>query len=371
MKNIYITTFQDADNYGAMLQCFALYNVLMGKYGNVKVIRYNNSEVASQYKIIRSPEKNLIKTLYHLLIDLINYDDARKRKLNFNKFREAISFTTKINKIDELSLERRDILITGSDQVWNPKITKGLDDVYFLKCKKGNKKIAYAASCGDVSVLSGLENEFKKNILPFSAISVREKSLSDFINKKIGVKSVVVLDPTFLLSSREWKNYIGDNRIIGEKYIFVYSVGNANSLFYEVVDRVAKRTGLKVVFFDKKSVSKRRKKYSIRWYQAGPSEFLNLLYHSDLVITTSFHGFALSSILNKKMLIVLSTYPDRITTLADTFGLSGRIVKNVDEVPKLLRGSIDWDLVNKKLNRARTDSMEWLVDAIEGDGARK
>ena len=158
---------------------------------------------------------------------------------------------------------------------------------------------------------------------------------------------------------------------MSEKYIFVYSVGNANKLFYETVNKLAKETGLKIVFFDKKSIFKRYKKHGIRWYKAGPSEFLNLLYYSELVITTSFHGFVLSSILNKKMFVVLSTYPDRILTTAGTFGLNDRIVRDADKIPKLSIDDIDWSSVNKKIDKVRTDSMKWLLSAIDGDEARR
>lgn len=82
MKKIYIATFQNADNYGAMLQCYALSNFL-NNFNETCVIDYNNEFLMRQYKIIRRFDNNLIKAIYHLVIDILNYNDAIKRCENF------------------------------------------------------------------------------------------------------------------------------------------------------------------------------------------------------------------------------------------------------------------------------------------------
>ena len=82
MKKIYIATFQNADNYGVMLQCYALSNFL-NNFNETRVIDYNNEFLMRQYKIIRGFVKNPIKAIYHLVIDILNYNDAIKRCENF------------------------------------------------------------------------------------------------------------------------------------------------------------------------------------------------------------------------------------------------------------------------------------------------
>lgn len=82
MKKIYIATFQNADNYGAMLQCYALSNFL-NNFNETRVIDYNNEFLMRQYKIIRRFDNNPIKAIYHLVIDILNYNDAIKRCENF------------------------------------------------------------------------------------------------------------------------------------------------------------------------------------------------------------------------------------------------------------------------------------------------
>lgn len=364
MKKIYITTFQNADNYGAMLQCYALSTFLKKKYKTF-VINYDNEIISNQYKVIRKLDKNPLKSIYHYLIDIINYNDSKSRKNNFNHFRTIISFTNLIKSFDELKYGNSDVFVTGSDQVWNPKITGKLDDIYFLNIKNDNcKKISYAASCGDVSTLLEDSNEFKKMINSFDSVSVRESGLSDYINKNTPIKSSVVLDPTLLITKRDWCELI-KSRLIKDKYIFVYSVGNANGLFYKSVEKLSNETGLKIVFFDKKDLSNKYKINKERWYKAGPLEFLNLLYYSEYVITTSFHGFALSLIFNKNIFLVLSTYPDRILTLVDSLELKNRIVNNENDIVDMLKNNINWNKINKILDEKRLLSQKWLIDSID------
>lgn len=171
MKKIYIATFQNADNYGAMLQCYALSNFL-NNFNETRVIDYNNEFLMRQYKIIRRFDNNPIKAIYHLVIDILNYNDAIKRCENFQKFRKCMLFTKKITCMEELDYDINSTFITGSDQVWNPIITGRIDDIYFLKLKnKYHKKISYAASCGDVSTLKNFQNEFFESIKNFDNIS--------------------------------------------------------------------------------------------------------------------------------------------------------------------------------------------------------
>lgn len=253
IKKIYTTTFQNADNYGAILQCYALNKFLSKKY-DAYVINYDNEIISNPYKIIRTFSKNPIKIIYHFIIDILNIKDSKKRKESFEKFRNKINFTKSIKNFKELEYNNNDIFITGSDQVWNIKITKKLDDIYFLNIKDCNcKKISYAASCGDLSTVSEYENEleFKNRINKLDAISVREADLANYINENMQVKPKVVLDPVFLLNKEDWFKFIGKKRLIKDKYIFVYSLANANKLFYKSIEKLSKETGFKIVYFNK------------------------------------------------------------------------------------------------------------------------
>ncbi len=366
MKKIYTVTFHEANNYGAVLQAFALQKFLSKKY-DTAILNYNNRAISDCYKPITTGGEKGAKALLAFVKSIINYPKTAKRAASFNAFRKKLVITDvkiKRGQIKEKYLSAY-AYITGSDQVWNSELTGGVDDVYSLNFGNNDfRKISYAASCGSVDHFLKNQEYFKKALSGYSAVSVREKSLQNAVNSLKGKRAALVSDPTILLGEEEWGKIAEKKRLIKNKYIFAYSVGNATPLFYKAVNKVAKDTGYDVVFFDKwdKNGQIHATKHSM--YSVGPSEFLGLMRDSEIVVTTSFHGVALSSIFNKKMVITPSTYSERIMTIAESLGLTDRIISNENEIPNYAK-PIDWGSVNRKINRDRTNSAKWLLDAIE------
>jgi len=102
--------------------------------------------------------------------------------------------------------------------------------VYFLGFVKQGSKISYTSS-----VASEIPNDrigpYKKYLSSFR-ISVREEVSAKELLKALGYKLPVVLEPTLLLSSKDWLNYAkrpAEN--IHEQFIFVYDIYRAKKLF--------------------------------------------------------------------------------------------------------------------------------------------
>ena len=357
MKNIYTLTFHNADNYGALIQAIALQVTLQKKY-NTKLVDYRNVNINYSYKILNTKnKKELIKNILFLFRVL-------KRKKNFSKFRNKISITERFNTINDLEKDNwASVIVVGSDQVWNPKITGGYDDFYFLNAELGGvKKIAYAVSCGDVSNINGISNKEIDLIRSFDYISTRENTLKDYLEKR-NIQSKVVLDPSLLLERNEWNNIISHDRLINEKYIFVYSVGNGTDEYYDYINKIYSETGFLIVYFDRNDFKRKIKGRKKNYYSAGPDEFLNLLINAEYVITTSFHGMAMSIALNKEFAVILSSSPDRIKTLLTSLSLNDRIVSEDNIVD--FSTKINWKIVNNNLKSLRKKSKEWLFSNIE------
>ena len=109
-----------------------------------------------------------------------------------------------------------DIYISGSDQIWNPDMSFNVAP-YFLEFVKDKKKISYASSFGKEQLEAKYLVQCKKWLSDYSAISVRERKSVELLGH-LGIKSMMVLDPTFLLSTDEWKSISG-KRKLNEKYI--------------------------------------------------------------------------------------------------------------------------------------------------------
>ena len=103
-----------------------------------------------------------------------------------------------IRNVDRISLKKYSYVFVGSDQVWNPEITVGLDDAYI-----GN----YAASFGGNAVPEEYKVDFESAVNKnFAAVSLREKSAVPFVEDILQRSVVDVLDPTLLLEQKEWES---------------------------------------------------------------------------------------------------------------------------------------------------------------------
>ena len=368
MKKIITVTFHRANNYGAVLQAYALQKFLSKKY-ETEILDYDNKDISDVYRVFKKPSGSIKQTIRRFKKDILNYNKNSKRSKNFAEFRKKLMLTKKYSRIDDIkeNCPAADVYITGSDQIWNHSITGGLDDIYFLNFGDSkSKRIAYGASCGTVDIVKKKEKEFIEKIENIDFLSTRENSFNEYI-EDIAKRDVrVVVDPALLLTKKEWEELDITNRIIDEKYIFVYSVGNANEALYNMTNKLAQRTGYKIIYFDRDDSENNYKCEKVSGYKYGPVEFLNLLYNSEYVVTTSFHGLALSTIFNKNFFISLSTYPDRLLTLLELLDLKDRIITNNEKINDVINSDIDWNKVNEKIKQERQKSIDWLINSIEG-----
>lgn len=356
MKNkIGILTFHKAHNYGASLQTMALQ-----KMTKAYVVDYYDNNIYNQYKIIKPLRKNMIKYMIDFILELpyLNKNIVRHKKFE--------NFIKKLPKVDYKNIFDINILITGSDQVWNPEITGGISDVYTLNfCNDNIKRISYAASIGNEKNVQKYKEDYKTKLSRLDRISVREESAKEELQKILPEKKIeVVLDPTLLLTKKEWEEEIKDIKDEKEKYILGYYV-KEDEEFEKITNELSKKTGLKVIHFDKRNRGLKNVLRSA--YTEGPLEFINLIKKAEYIVATSFHATVFSIIFNKKFWIVPhKTTGSRVTDLLKKFGISNRAVNTIDEFKERdYNEEIDYERVNKKLEEERKKSIKWLMDAIE------
>ena len=128
-----IITFQNAENYGAVLQCKALYTYLNASDNEVEIIDYRCSAVESAYRIFPKFRKNIFILVRQYISAIRNYNRLIQRKIKFQQFLDDFNKTAPM-EIDEVCKTNfdYDIIISGSDQVWNTNITGRFDKAYFL-----------------------------------------------------------------------------------------------------------------------------------------------------------------------------------------------------------------------------------------------
>lgn len=296
-----IITYHFAQNYGSVLQCFALQEYLENMGYTVKIINF----VSDKQEINNSLSNGLKGRIRNIVFFPINnkrkskYDKFLDFRKKFLKETEKVSINSKLKKLIET--EQFDFLISGSDQVFNPNIND-FDYAFLFPFKTQAKKIAYAASLGNAK--STELNKLKKYILDFQEISLRESGDQDIFQKTIGVSPKIVCDPVFLIRKQKWEEIIKSMKVnynTNDKYLLCYFIHKKYmNKSIGIAKKIAKQRNLKIRFINAGYNRNSFNKKSI--VDCGPEDFLVLLKNADFVCTDSFHGTSFSTILNKDFL---------------------------------------------------------------------
>ena len=137
-----ILTFHCAHNYGAVLQAYALVTYLRKRGDDAEIIDYRPKSLVKSHgifpynKFVSKTFKGKIKYLLHIL-PYLNVRRIRARKMS--SFIESLPLSSKkYTEVDKV-LHGYDIVICGSDQVWNTDITHG-QDLFFTHLIKSEAR---------------------------------------------------------------------------------------------------------------------------------------------------------------------------------------------------------------------------------------
>lgn len=363
-----LLSYHNSINYGAVLQMFALKTALEELGADVSVIDYRaiSSEYGSFSLKKRINDIGIVKALAKYFY--YNFFAKSKVKLKKHRFEQFINknfnLTQHFTSVNEFEAHNNfDIVICGSDQIWNPEITKVFDRMMFCDFQaKKTKKYSYAASVGDVKIIGDIENrkEFFNLIGNFDAIAVREKELAEFISSSSTINPLVTLDPTLLLDEKEYYK-LEDTRIQQDKYILIYQLARYKKS-REVAKQLAKEKNLKIVEIVNNPYTIKKNKLML--FNAAPSEFINLVKNAEYVITNSFHGTIFSIIFKKNFYTIASrTRNSRITNLLSTFELNDRLL--AEDSKDFTRDIINYDKVDSLIKKEREISLSYLKDIVE------
>ena len=368
---IAIITFHASDNCGSQLQTYALSKVIKEHFGvTPDVIDFSNRHQQEVYATFRKIHrvKDLVRNLYRLLfLNLL--------KPYHKSFRDFISNYVNLTNVryslpEELKTldGKYDVYIAGSDQVWNTK-AYDFDDSYFLDFVTKGRKIAYATSLGATNIIESSRDKIKytKLVNDFFMLSVREKNAQLLLQTITDKPVELLLDPTLLLPKSDWEAFAGDEPLIKGKYIFYYAFTYADNP-NRIVKKLSEKYNMPVYIVDANAWAMRRMfmdGFKLA-PQFGPKAFLNLIKYSELVLTTSFHGTALSVAMEKRFWFIktpmLNPRDDRAITLLNQLGLFDRL----QGADYLLSHDVFMPLEKTVyINELKQKSISYLTHALE------
>lgn len=366
MKKIGIITFHRADNYGAVLQNYALQQAVMMRGMKAETIDYYSPAIEMPYQIWGSAKRrgsllrilkrtaNVIMNLHNTIVSQRKYKDFRENYLNISA--EKYDADTISNAI-------YDVYIAGSDQIWNKEIIGKEDIPAYTLAFTGEHTAAYGASSGSEEYLIDEVDSISK----IQLITVREKQLCDALGRR-GIASKVVCDPVFLLDKDKWKKIIKDMPQMRHKYVFLYYIDEGREQAAVIAKMVATSTKARVHYPRKYDKAALLHGYGINKFSDGPLDFLNEIDQAEYIVSSSFHGAAFAILMEKEFVAVLHKKTgERVKNLLAYLGLEERIVS--DKVDFQKRSPhwkpINYNTVRKKLDELRRESMECLREMCE------
>lgn len=366
MRKILIISFHAVDNYGALLQNYALQAAIRDLGFQAETLDYRPGSIDKSYPKYFWPRN------YHGLGEFItklarytrNYRKDLVRQAAFRRFRDTYLARTKEMAKQELpSVDGQyDVYIVGSDQVWNMGIVTERElDTYTLQFVRGGKRAAYAASAGSCG---NITPPLLRRISALDYISVREHSLKEFLeqNGLTGVHDVC--DPVFLLEKERWERLLPVADPHEKPYVFVYFI-NTDDLCRMSRDIAAER-GLEIRHVDR--LKTLTAGFGTSLYGIGPVEFISYIAHAEAVVLSSFHGLAFAILFEREFFVIhYASRADRTRDLLNTLGLSDRGFDSYEDYCRR-KGSvrpIDWRAVKEKLAALRKDSRDVLREICD------
>lgn len=353
--NVSIITCSNANNYGAILQTFALYYYIHALGHETAVLDYRPSYLEFKIKRWYYAHHDFIEWCKMFL----RYNERSRLISKYKSIRgfadEYIRFSSQIyHSVHELRANTpiADIYIAGSDQIWNPSLPNGSDSSFFLDFgPHTTKRISYAASFAVDNLPESKKHDIKGWLDRFDGVSVREQS-GKKICDELGIDAALVCDPVLLHSSDLWISIADYSRVPDTPYLLVYDFMKSKDIRL-LSKKVASQKSLKIV-----SVSPYYLSYAYRNFcDCTPSQFLALIDKADCVVCNSLHGCIFSVLLRKDFFMVsredgLNT---RMRDFLARYGLLSRMNSNNDIcVP------IDYDCIYHKLDEDISFSKKWL-----------
>ena len=390
MKKVLLLTWYDNNNYGTSLQASSLYSIirdpeiagLVGKSDEkfeCDILRHQPIRKESKgKKIIKIFQLRTYLMKYSQIKDRYIKCSKRKefeiRSLAFEKFTEKnFTFSSTENAQTETELkkvsEKYDIIMSGSDQVWNPE---ALDPKYLLQwALPKKKKISYGSSLSMTKIPEKYYNIYRESLSNFDAVSIRDvqcrKQLSQIVNQDV----YTVVDPVILLGRNALLQRQKPIDLGQKPYIFCYFLGNKSAHRKRAIEYAEQHDlEIKAIIhcgFDFKA-DKDLEKYAI--WDVDPNQFIFCIQNAKFVFTDSFHATVISTLLHKDFVVFEKdgSRPTQNTRIKEFLTLAG--LDKQWEISMSQLKSIDvseWEMADKKIDIARQKSFNYLMEAIKSD----
>lgn len=387
---IAIASCPDKVNFGSVLQSWATERAVSGlgyealtidKRGLGAEIRRGRRTYYREHLLDLSLYRAKLGFVGHRVRQKVDREFGRRmaeRLAAFRAFEEGrFAYTPRTSTFVELAeaVSGCGTVVVGSDQLWLPvNIAGGYFTLEWVEPPV--RRVSYATSFG-VSELPGRYMRRTAGFLEgFAAVSVREDTGADLVERARGERPAVVCDPTMLLSAGDYRRGLVDPAygVPSEPYVFCYFLGK-NVWNRECAKGLARETGCRIVAVahpDEYVAYDDTYADAYPW-GAGPAEWVALLAGARYVCTDSFHGSVFSTLFNVPFFTFRrhegmgsQSTNSRLDTLLSRIGASGRLCETPEAFRDAMARDVDWASINANVAAYRAESRTWLEAALAG-----
>lgn len=366
-----ILTFHRADNYGALLQTYALQTTLGNMGHAVDIIDYRCAplelDYVRLYRLCPPLRRNLLLWGCEVWRRMMNFSCLHSKKEHCDNFRNEYLHMTKSLHSDTdraLAENQYDVIFTGSDQIWSRVLTHGKDDWYAFK-RRGNHCVvaSYGASVGKLDRFAEHFEEYRADLQNYDFLSVREKDAQSYLAQQLSKPVHRVIDPTLLVQGGVWRSLVEGQKGMDKPYILYYGV-EPNEEASKIAMALAQQEKLPLVHFERVL---KREKNTVYAQGAGPLEFLCLIRDAKYVVTSSFHGTVFSVLFQKQFAAVPHPVTGtRVRTLLQDMNLKNRLVETYATFDRAkLDAPIDFEEIDKQIVQLQSKARDYITQCID------
>lgn len=365
---ICILSMQKVNNYGSLLQAYSLKNIIENLGHDVYFIDIEPNEA----------ENSLLKCNGN-----ISYSSEIERTLKLNKYilnkfvlklkekglyRKFKLFREKYLSITGNENNRQySLCIIGSDEVFNclQRASWGFTTQLLGNVRQATRVITYAACCGSTTydkLPKCIRLEVRTALKNISSISVRDDNTSAFVEKLIGVKPYVHLDPVAVGEfSEEIKRNDDIVKKVSKRYCIVYLYQN----------RIKDERTIRYIknFFKEQGITIYAIGETQKWIPnhlfVNPFEALALFSKAEFILTDTFHGTLFGAKYSNKMAILIrESNRNKLEDLVKRLNLHNHVMKTISDIKNIFELQLNRNEIDSILMEERKRTMQYLMDNI-------
>ena len=346
-----VLTFHRCINYGSYWQARCLVEGLRRRGYDAVLLDYVSREATrAEWRCALQP----------LLPRRSTREDRRLYAAKVRKFLAAIEqlpLSAPFPLAAPAAMERFDLVLVGSDEVWNLSHPwYGGKPIFYGEGVNAGRLVAYAASFGNYDADAGLDRYWAGRLRDFSDMSVRDQNSREIVRRSLDAQPPLVLDPCLQFPPEVEPQETG-----AQPYVAVYG-HSLPHWFWQKARRWAAAVGCRLV-----SIGYRNDGADEQRLAAGPEEFARLIANARAVVTNFFHGCIFALLNDKPFACAPSAYRfNKVRDLTRLVGAERRLASEAtpfDDFRALLEEPLD-SAISARIAVLRQHSRSYLEGVL-------